>query len=247
MSNIDITPVWIRDRFNLQYNNVFSNQAPGIEDVEISMYMTMAHIEIIDEYSADLDLFEKNRAILTGYIYDDVLPNTTGYLTVEETLDTTYKTRGIDYQLFEFTENYWKILKEYAITNSNDLGISIKPITYDGFNTMCQNPFKKPNGMKGWRLDVNFDPNIDSNRDVKIFYKKMDDSVSGFRDFIKKYCVVYLVTPGAFDLDSNIIPETLINNPFLTEKIINRAVELSTRDYKANELQTQIQVNKRSE
>ena len=103
------------------------------------MYLTMAHIEIIDEYSASLDLFEKNRSLLTAYIVQENLPGTI----------TTTKDRGIDYQTFEFTENYWKILKEYAITNSNELGIPIKPITYDGFNMMSVNPFKKPNGLKG--------------------------------------------------------------------------------------------------
>ena len=103
------------------------------------MYLTMAHIEIIDEYSASLDLFEKNRSLLTAYIVQENIPGTIA----------TTKDRSIDYQTFEFTENYWKILKEYAITNSNALGIPIKPITYDGFNTMSVNPFKKPNGLKG--------------------------------------------------------------------------------------------------
>ena len=58
-NNIEIDSTWVRDRFNLQYNNIFSNQAPGLVDYEISMYLTMAHIEIIDEYSNNIDLFEK--------------------------------------------------------------------------------------------------------------------------------------------------------------------------------------------
>ena len=74
-NNIVIDSTWVRDRFNLQYNNIFSNQAPGLVDYEISMYLTMAHIEIIDEYSANLDLFEKNRSILSAYIYDDIMPS----------------------------------------------------------------------------------------------------------------------------------------------------------------------------
>lgn len=232
MSNtVLIDSTWVRDRFNLQYNNVFSNQAPGLEDFELSMYLNMAHVEIIDDYSNDLDLFEKYRAVLSGYIYDDIITGTLDTLT----------DRGIDYQLFEFSEDYWRILKEYAITNSNALGIPIKPIKYDEFNTMSQNPYKKPNGLKGWRLDISYDPNADAKRDVKIFFKKMDTN-----DYIKEYKVVYLVTPDKFDLDSNVIPKTLSNNLFLTEKIINRAVELSTRDYKSNTLETQIQTNSRS-
>ncbi len=228
---VTINSTWVRDRFNLQYNNVFSNQAPGLEDFEISMYLNMAHVEIIDEYSNSVDLFEKYRAMLTGYIREE------GILGVKTELET----RGIQYQLFEFKEEYWRILKEYAITNNNVKGITIKPIKYDEFNTMCQNPYKQPNGLKGWRLDISYDPDTDSKRDVKIFFKKMNDD-----DYIKEYKVVYLVTPDKFDLEDDVIPKTLDNNLFLTEKILNRSVELATRDYKQNTLEAQIQTNNRS-
>lgn len=106
---------------------------------------------------------------------------------------------------------------------------------------MCQNPFKKPNGLKGWRLDINSNSSINSLRDCKVFFKKMNDD-----DYIKKYIVVYIITPDKFDLDSDIIPNTLTTNLFLTEKILNRAVELATRDYKSNTLEAQIQTNARS-
>ena len=65
-------------------------------------------------------------------------------------------------------------------------------------------------------------------------------------DYIKEYRVVYLVTPDRFDLESDVIPKTLTNNLFLTEKILNRAVEFATRDYRENTLQAQIQTNSRS-
>ena len=40
------------------------------------MYLTMAHIEIIDEYSASIDLFEKNRSLLTAYLVEDKIAGT---------------------------------------------------------------------------------------------------------------------------------------------------------------------------
>lgn len=89
-------------------------------------------------------------------------------------------------------------------------------------------------------MDINSDG--DAARDVKILFKKIGDT-----DYIKEYDVVYLVTPKSFDLESDVIPNSLDNNPFLCEKVINRAVELSVRDYKPSDLQTQMIVNKRSE
>jgi hypothetical protein len=241
-----VDKAWVLDRFNLQYNNIFSNKAPGLLEDEISMYLTMAHIEIIDEYSASVDVFEKNRAILSGYIYDDV---------INGSISTT-QTRGIDYQTFEFSTDYWRILKESAKIKSKSIEIPVKPISYDVFNSMSQNPFKKPNGYKAWRLDINNDPfdstSPDGKRDVKILFKKKD-----ITDYIEYYNVVYLTTPVPFNNTINLktgaaqtavfLPETLTYNIFLTEKIINRACELSTRDYKENTLQTQVQINKRSE
>lgn len=65
-------------------------------------------------------------------------------------------------------------------------------------------------------------------------------------DFIEKYNVIYFTIPDRFDLESDVIPKTLETNLFLTEKVINRACELATRDYKSNTLESQIQTNNRS-
>ena len=234
MANIGIDSTWVRDRFNLQYNDIFSNKAPGLEDYELSMYLTMAHLEIIDQYSGSLDLFEKNRSILSAYIYDKDMVGV---------LKTT-STRGMDYQIFTFNDDCWKILTEYVITKSNPMGFGIVPVTYDKLNNISNNPNRVPNGLKGYRLDVNSDPTsiTAEKRDVKILFKKMN-----ILDYITNYEVVYLATPSSFDLESNSIPKTLTNNPFLTEKIINRSVELASRDYKENSLQAQVQTNTRSE
>ena len=43
------------------------------------------------------------------------------------------------------------------------------------------------------------------------------------------------------------LPAVVINNPWFADLIINRAVELATRDYKANALETQMALNTRVE
>lgn len=94
-SSIGVDSTWVRDRFNLQYNNIFSNKAPGLEDYEISMFLTMAHIEIIDKYSISLDIFEKNRSILSSYIYNKEITGTIATTTM----------RGMDFQIFVFEQD----------------------------------------------------------------------------------------------------------------------------------------------
>lgn len=229
MSNINITIDWIRNRFDLQYNNANSNRAPGIIDEELSIYLTMAHIEIIDSLSSNPDVFEKNRSMISSYIKTEQLSGT----------QSTAYMRGYGVQVFNMSNDYFRIINEYAYTQSNQLGFSIKPSQYDGINTIFENPKKSPNGQRGLRID------LDANggeREVKLIFKKMNPS-----DYIVKYDVTYIIQPNAFIIESDYIPETIGNNLFLIEKIINRAVELATRDYKENTLQTQIQTNTRSE
>ena len=64
----------IRDRFNLQYNNVLSGAAPGLDDYEISLYLTAAYKEVIyNSYSGNskqesVDTSERMRSLLSPLI-----------------------------------------------------------------------------------------------------------------------------------------------------------------------------------
>jgi len=58
----------VREIFNLKYNNINSGASPGINDYEISKYLTEAQEEIIDEHykggpSTDNDSFDKTERI----------------------------------------------------------------------------------------------------------------------------------------------------------------------------------------
>lgn len=236
MSNITaIDSVWVRDRFNLQFNNILSNKAPGIEDYEISMYMNMAQIEIIDEYSAGVDLIEKNRSILNGYIINKTI-------SIDDPLNAIKGSmNGLQYQVFELSNLVWKILLENIKQKESTIEIDVKPVKYDEFNYASKNPFKRPSKSKAWRLDSNNNNTVNSIRDVKIFYKP-----TSITDYIEKYNHTYIVIPDRFDIESDIIPGAMSTNTFLIEKVINRATELATRDYKNNTLETQIQTNNRS-
>ena len=109
-----------------------------MEDYEITMYLNMSHIEVLDEYCNSVDLFEKYRSILSGYIIEDSINGAI----------STQKMLGVDFQTFELSETYWRILMESAITKSNQDGIVIKPIKHDEFKRYYKNPHRRPNGLK---------------------------------------------------------------------------------------------------
>lgn len=234
----------IRDRFNLQYNNILSGVAPGLDDYEISSYLTAAYREVIyNSYSGNskgesLDSSERMRSLLSPLIetysigeeeFTEIPTLVPGYITTDVELHPTT----------------WYILTESLYINNNML--KVIPITYDELNIIKGNPFKSPNKHRAWRLDKG----TNGKRIVQII------STLPITEY-KYSCVVF---PSQIILsDLSLIGEgvsiggsTSINIPeavqqeWLLTKIINRACELATRDYKENSLNTQLSLNTRSE
>ena len=124
-----------------------------------------------------------------------------------------------------------------------------------------RNPFRRPSDLRVWRVDetTNEDTTV---RQITLISN--EDLVS--KEF--QYIYTYMKEPEPIilvDLDSaewisignlSIMGERKANvdgnldnkiSPTLWELIINRAVELATRDYKENSLNTQIALNRRVE
>lgn len=233
----------LRNRFNIQYNNNFNNFAPGLNDFEISHYLTKAHKEIIINYyngtlkGDSFDSNEKTRFVLGTYI-------STKVITSFDIIDDEF---GLKSTVVTLPDKTMYILRESV--KSGEIRLTVKPITYDNLNTSIKNPFKKPSLRKAWRLEYNSNSN---QRQVKILSLEP----------ISEYSVSVLKTPEPIvigdlsevgdDLSidgvttSNVENIKTISN-ILWDIIINRAVELATRDYKENSLSSQIQTNIRTE
>lgn len=235
----------IRDRFNLQYNNVLSGAAPGLDDYEISLYLTAAYKEVIyNSYSGNskqesVDTSERMRSLLSPLITtfdisdsDDITPIPTivpNYFTTEVAVDSTT----------------WYILSETAYLNNNAL--KVVPITYDELNLIKGNPFKSPNKFRAWRLDRG------NNGDRVVLIISIQP--------ITRYTYSCVTLPAPIILsDLTLISAELsingstalsipkeLSNDWLLTKVINRACELATKDYKENNLNTQLSLNTRSE
>nr|UWG29438.1 MAG: hypothetical protein [Bacteriophage sp.] len=235
----------IRDIFNLHYDNIMSAASPGLNDYEISLYLTQAHKEIIYNYYSgnnkgdSFDSSEKTRTYLSHYVKSETIQNLTA-ASNPPTKDLIYKECILD-------DSVWWIIRD-SVTLSTGRNILVKPIVFDEFWVLVEDPFKKPNGLRAWRLDMS----AEGKRSITLISS---------RDFTA-YNLSYIVRPGALiisDLDNIIpgltiegesqytLPDSLLSNDLLLDTVINRAVELATRDYKRNDLESQIQVNNRVE
>lgn len=236
----------IRDIFNLHYDNILSGASPGINDYEISLYLTQAHREIIYNYYSgnskgdSFDSSEKIKAYLSHYIKTVQLTNLTE-LENPPTINLIYKNCVLN-------NDIWWLVRD-DITSQTGERILVKPISYDDFWILVENPFKLPNDSRAWRLESSDEKGqrvitLVSNKEFtsyNITYISQPEVIiiSNLEDILPG-----LTIEGKSEIS---LPNSLLSNDFLLDLVINRAVELATRDYKANDLNTQIQVNNRTE
>lgn len=236
----------IRDIFNLHYDNIISGASPGLNDYEISLYLTQAHREVIYNYYSgnnkgdSFDSSEKTRAYLSYYVRNESLTNLV--------VSTDAPTKNLIYKDCILDTSVWWIVRDSVTLTESKKQILVKPIAFDEFWVLVEDPFKRPNGLRAWRLDMS----SDGKRSVRLISSK---------DF-NSYNITYIVKPPALIL-SNLedllpgltiegestynIPDSLLWNELLLDTVINRAVELATKDYKQNNLESQVQVNNRTE
>lgn len=208
--------------FDILYNNIMSNQAPGLDEYEKSVFLTKAQEEIIIElYSGRNPFnnsFEKTEEI-KRYLSDLVKTYITydkkdGYVGLSETS-----------VFFELPKDLWFITYESVSLEDDRLGcmngkeILVVPVTQDDYFKISENPFKGANKRRALRLDV-------SNEIVEI--------VSEYN--VNKYLIRYLSRPDPIilvDLQDDLsINEVSVKtecklNDVLHRAILEKAVQLA--------------------
>lgn len=238
------------NEFDILYDNISSNAAPGLNSYEKSLFLTRAQEEIIKNYynpfNSDQAGFEGNEDKRRGL--SEIVKN---YRT-----QTKIETRnGIspNSQFFEIPENAFYIVHEKGITGINadkcisEKTIEIKPITHDEYNISIKNPYRKPNQRKAWRMDIS---KQNGNKVVEII-----SSIP-----FKEYTCRYIEKPLPIIIENiednpeiagmgltieglNTKQECLLNKEVHRE-ILNRAVEMAIRAYRENSLQSNVELNK---
>lgn len=257
-----MTAAELLQKFNLHYDNILSAAAPGLNEYEISLYLTQAHREVVSSYyngvmgGDTVDSTEAVKSLIPRYILSD---------SIQITQLAPNQIEGLFSYIVDLNSQVLQLLAERikGPNNSEEVvrNILVKPINIDVLYRLMRNPFRRPSDLRVWRLDQT------SNEDTterQIILISNEDLAS--EDF--QYIYTYMKEPEAIllvDLDSeewtsigdlSIMGQKRANvdgdlgdkiSPTLWELIINRAVELATRDYKENTLNTQIALNRRVE
>ena len=235
-----------KTEFNLAYNNLASNQAPGLDEVEISIYLTKAQNILVDALYGEFEKSEEARRKLANLVVTDRLAKATleNPSSGDITDTTVIPVANILYP--EYTTVYTPecdvryIINEQVKMSSNadtcikGRFLKVQPVLHDEIDTIINNPFKF-NIRRALRLDTSYN-NIPY---IEILTK--DNHIEYYQiRYIKTPKPIFIYDNTQYDdtIDCQTAPSTLVGYkpaslPETTHRqIVEIAAKLAYADYK---------------
>ena len=188
MAKIGFTPDEFEERFDVLYNNITSNQAPGLNTYEKSVLLTKAQDEILKNYFT-----ANSKGNNLGQGFDDSAKRQIDFsmLTAAKSdsssqaalFDTREESKSV-----AIPDDAMMIINEIVQVDRvvdghvRTVDLAVLPIRFDEYNRLMAKPYKRPVKNQAWRL-IN---NSTANR---------ADIVVGPKDRFIKYIVRYIRKP----------------------------------------------------
>ncbi len=210
--------------FEVLYNNVTSNQAPGLNAYEKSVFLTKAQDEILKNYfnpkskgNNTQDGFDANQKRQIDFSMLTTVETKTSF--GNSLFDGRSNTRSVS-----LPSKIMMAINEMATVsrNGNSVLLQVIPIKFDEYSRLMSKPYKRPLKHQAWRLINNDTAN-------------KADIVIGPSDSLSNYTIRYIRRPNPIivsNLDSLTIEGKSDTtecelDPILHEEILQRAVELA--------------------
>lgn len=238
----------LSNMFDVLWNNITSNQAPGLNAYEKSVFLTKSQKELVRNH---FNIASKGNILGQGF--DDSAVRQMDFSKLLEVAeksplsDATDKF-SVDHRsiLYELPSDVFIIVSEQILL-SNDDNISVRqviPINYNEYLRLMSKPFKEPFKWQAWRLLSNND-----NKVAEIVLSSIDKEYSN-----KVYSIRYVRQPepiiledlNSYDEDLTIEGNTshslgeLDDNTY--DIVLQRAVELAKVTWERNANQTQLHI-----
>lgn len=237
------------NEFDVLYNNIMSNQAPGLDEYEKSVFLTKAQLEILKNYF-------NPKGNKYGQGFDENAKRQIDFSTLITVAKPSLYTPIDDYvkfddrsQLYKMPSDILLVLNETGINTVDKVKrlISIVPINYEEYARLMSKPWKQPLKNQGWRLfqsagEVDFISEVvikynSTLTDYKIRYVKRPKPIilANLADEYSNVSIEGLNTVTECELD-----------PILHPEILQRAVELAKSAY-TGDLKSSVELGQRSE
>ena len=242
-----------RQQFDISYNAIASMSSPGIDDYELSVYLTTAQLQLIKNYYDPLsnrkqkgfETTEKRRRDLNQLVKDYKTITT---ISNSFNIDPEAKFYTVPDDLFLIVNEKAKVISEDCYNNKT---LTIKPMSYDEYNIQSNNPFEKPNEKVAWRLDLS---NIN---DVKVVEIISPYNILGSLEYQIRYIkypkpIIITNLNTSFPSDNLTIDGVFVETPCelnteICREILDRAVLLALADYRPQNLQVKAQMSQTNE
>lgn len=237
------------NEFDVLYNNIMSNQAPGLDEYEKSVFLTKAQLEILKNYF-------NPKGNKYGQGFDENAKRQIDFSTLITVAKPSQYTPEGGYvkfddrsQLYKMPQDILLMLNETGINTVDGVRrlISIIPMNYEEYARLMSKPWKQPLKNQGWRLfqstgGVDFISEIvikynSSLADYKIRYVKRPKPIilANLADEYSNVSIEGINTITECELD-----------PILHPEILQRAVELAKSAY-TGDLKSSVELGQRSE
>lgn len=220
--------------FDVLYNNIASNGAPGINEYEKSVFLTKAQNELIKAY-----FLKVSNKLQSGY--DDNALQQTNFSNL--IVLKTYQNNDLEEAKYSsiansksvvMPKNSLFILNEQLLvtdTNNKNKTLIVVPINGDAYSRLLSKPFKRPLKNQAWRLDVNMEST--ENEQYADLIPTAGTTIKGYQiRYVKKPTPIILTKlEDGITIEGESEEMTCKLNPILHPEVLQRAIELAKASY----------------
>ena len=258
-----MTPTEFSDMFDVLYNNVMSNAAPGLNEYEKSVFLTKAQNEIVknyfnpqgNKYKEGFDGSAKRQIDFSKLISID-----------EQTPGVPVASFDDRARTVEYPTDLLLIINEMLVLTAQGQGIApekkgtrqVVPISYDEYMRLMSKPYKEPLKNQAWRLitDQTGTPKV-ALAELIVNNNDLSYTLSYRLRYVRRPQPIIVANLASAVGDGVTIDNIATVSPCeldesIHDEILQRAVELAKAAYASDQsgqaqLQNQITVGQRSE
>lgn len=237
------------NEFDVLYNSITSNQAPGLDEYEKSIFLNRAQDEIVKSY-----FNPKTNKVQEGFDGTERRQIDFSMITksrIYKNFDTSLfdsreqvKSVTIEDDILMLINEYLEVSRLLAIkpSRSEQVRLTVLPITYVEYSRLMGKPYKWPLKNQAWRLIGN----REGRKNVELIAGPFDTIIKYAIRYVKRPRAIRLADFGNMTIDGESTPQCCELDPILFPEIIQRACELASAVYKGD-LQSQLVLGQTSQ
>ena len=218
------------NEFDIIYNSITSNQAPGLDEYEKSVFLTKAQDEVVKAYFSPktnksqegFDGSEIRQIDFSMLVRDRTIADADSFLDAHFDNRKSSKSIILQDDIFMFINEYVTVQR-----GNNETRLTVIPISYLEYIRLTNKPYKYPKKNQAWRLLIS-----DSNRKkVELILGYQDSLISYTYRFVRRPKAIRLSTFDGLTIGGESSEECCELDPILFPEIIQRACELAKAAY----------------